>query len=288
MSGNAKGKNRARSMSETERTPLLRASTSLHVPRSSLDDYNDAPLIANPSRPPRQRSTLSQLWSWLAVFMLSAFFVLLIFLAFLWVTLKSAPAVRQAPESILSHAMRWRTTSVEVESVSGGRISLSVSGEFGVDTDWVLGIEPWDNSAMAFARRAAGRWLTSTLGGIRSTSTTSITIHDGEGVTLLNCTASKLDLPVRGTLSTGKVGMAPVKIPVQLSPSSDAGDLIRFANSAWTTGVAHISVAVPKITLVALRRAFWLPEVKRSARDISQNLFITCRFFSLGGYVRID
>lgn len=280
MSPSIKGKNRARSMSETERTPLLRASTSVHPYTPSFDQIGNVPYVAVPDRQVRQRSTLSQVLSWLAVFTLIAFFAFLIFLAFVWVTLQGAPAVRQSPESIFSHAIRWRTTSVGVQNVSDGRISLSLRGEFGVDTDWVLGIDPEDDSAMAFARREVGRWLASTLGGFRSASPTTITIRDSEGVLLLNCTASKLGLPVRGTRA-GKVSMAPVEIPMQLSPISDTEDLVRFAESTWTHGAARVNVLVPKVILQALRRVWWLPSEQRIARNVSRDISMTCRLFRL-------
>jgi hypothetical protein len=281
MSGNVKGKNRARSMSETERTPLLRGSTPLHNSTPSFDENGDLPHVPVSDRQLHQRSILSQVLSWIAVLTLIAFFLFLIFFAFIWVTLQGAPAVRQLPESIVSHAIRWRTTSVGVQNVSDGRISILVRGEFGVDTDWVLGIDTEDNSAMAFARRAAGRWLTSTLGGFRSDSPTAIIIRDSEGTLLLNCLAFKLSLPIRGTTRAGKVSMAPVEIPIQLSPISDTEDLVRFAESSWTRGIAQVNAAVPRVTLQALRRTWWLPSVQRIAPNVSQDIFITCRLFSL-------
>ena len=262
-------------MSETERTPLLGPSTSLYRP--FVDESDDVPHVPNPGRQHRQRSTLSQLLLWFFVLTLVAFFVLLIFFASIWVTLKGAPAVRQTPESIVSHAIRWRTTSVELQSVSGGRISLSVRGEFGVDTDWVLGIDRGDDSAMAFARRAAGRWLVSTAGGFHSPSPVDIIIRDGDGILLLNCTAPRLNLPVKGSLSSGKVGMTPVEIPVQLLPSPHAEDLIRFAESTWTRGFASVNAAVPQVTLQTLHRAWWLPAMQKTAKNISQNITMTCR-----------
>lgn len=274
MNGVSKGKGRAIDVQDTERTPLLNASTSGDS-STSLRPDGDVPHAGSEDRQPRQRSIFSQIMSLIAVGVIIAFFGFLIFLVFVWATLRGAPASRQAPETIVNHATRWRTTSIEVANVTGGFIVVSVSGQLGVDTEWILGIDPDDDSAMASARRATGRWLVSAFGGLHANAPTTFSVWNHDGTFLLNCTTSKLDVPVLPNSGRGAIRMSPVTVPLRISPTDNTTDLLRFAEATWLHGAARVKVTAAEVVVETSRKPWWLPNVRRTVRDAHSNLEIT-------------
>lgn len=276
MSSASKGKGKARDVSEhnvQERTPLLTASTSYSSTSRGNVESGPSSVIDEYSPPPR--SMLSRILSVLAVCIMIAFFLLFIFLAFVWLTLRGAPASRQAPESIVSHATRWRTTSLDVTDASRGHIMVQVQGQLGVDTDWILGIDPHDSSAMTFARRVTGRWLVSVLGGFESTESTTFSVNSFHDDTfLLNVTAQVLEVAVKANSQAGRVRSSHVKIPLQINPSLNTTELSQFAEETWIRGAAHVKVSAAQMTVQPVRRPWWFPQVSKTVHNISTDLRI--------------
>jgi hypothetical protein len=279
---NGKGKARAiDTVERDERTPLLAPSTSSHTSRNTLgvavtllprriyDDRDDSQR--------RQRSLLSQGLRWLSVFVVIGFFVFIIFLAVVWDTVKSAPASRQQPDAIVAHATRWRTISIDVLGVEDGDINISVSGELGIDTEWILGLDPEDESAMAYARRAAGRWMVQSLGGVRIISPTTLSVYDDNGVFLVNCTSTSFVANILpNNARTRAVSMKPIRIPLKIAPSTNTTHLLHFANVTWLETAASFRVRAAEVTLLAAKRPWWFPQILTTVHEVSTNVQIAC------------
>lgn len=292
---NSKGKQRAvdtgPATTGNERTPLLAGSVSSYASNNTIESTEAGHLIqqvhtnyddddserATLTRRQRWNATLTQVLKWLSVLIIVAFFALIIFLVVLWATVNSAPAARQQLEAIVIHATKWRTVSMEVLRVNDGDIDVSVSGELGVDTEWILGVDPKDQSSLAYARRAAGRWLVTTLGGARTSTITTVSVFDDDGVFLVNCTTYPFSAQVLpNNPHTQEIRMAPVRLRFGISPTTNSEDLIRFANLTWLQTAAKVSLHAQEVVVQAARKPWWLPRLTKTVRDVSTNLQINC------------
>ncbi|KAF8311608.1 hypothetical protein DL93DRAFT_1402404 [Clavulina sp. PMI_390] len=299
MVSDAKGKGKAKAIAvdvrETEHTPLITSSPILYTTPLAASSY-DVPADdavrpglrdAEHHQGRRQRSRLAQALSWLALFALVGLFSLLIFVAFVWATLRAAPASRLLPETVFSNATRWGTNSIQVVKVADGQVQLTVHADVGVDTEWVLGIDPDDDSAMAYARRATGRWLVSALGGLRAPASTTFTISAFDGTFLLNCTTGpQLAVPVLPNLAAFRkkraIQMSPVTIPLTLAPSHNASDLVRVAQATWLHAGLRVKITTPELTLETARKPWWLPNVRRTMYNLDSNLALNLPHFPQG------
>ncbi len=252
-------------------------STSLLADSSTTvaDEYGTRTLVTISS--PRRRRAWIRYFLWFISFLsLSGFFFLVIVL-YLFSSLDRAPAARRAPLELLAHGIRWETSSVSLNSITEGAVDITVNGELGFDTDWILGVDT-DTGVLAPLRRSLTRWAIGRIGDLKvSPTTASLYGQLGTSDVLLANVSTKdeINISVKPTQRGGIVHMQDVHFPLRVKTPNDALSVLKWSNETWTDGTARIQVHIPEAT-VSARKFAWLPSLSRKEHDINTSVTFKC------------
>ncbi|KAF8343990.1 uncharacterized protein EI90DRAFT_3027798 [Cantharellus anzutake] len=250
-------------------------STSLLAPSSTtvVNEYGTGSASGNNnsrSYSGRRRTWVRALVWFLSFLSLSLFFFIIIVL-FLFSSFDRAPAARRAPAELLAHGIRWETSSVSLDNVTGGDVDITVHGVLGFDTDWILGVDT-DASVLAPLRRSLTRWAIGHIGDLKVAPTTA-SLYGRLGkvdVLIANVsTREEATISVVPTKRGGIVHMQDVHIPLRIRSPNNSMSVLKWSNRTWTEGKANIRVYLPEATVSAARSAWWLPNFSRKEHDIN-------------------
>ncbi len=216
----AKGKARAYSPYDTERTPLLASGSG---PPSGLE-----------LTPPR-RSLISRL---LTVFLYSLLLCFLIFIVVAIIAYSyTSKAAGASPDQLIERAVVVRGPDrLDVLNVTAeGGIWLRVKGRIGVDAGSVLDVNTEeDDSMLRDLWKSLGRWGVHRLDTV-SLNLTTIDISSRDNH-LANVTIPPLELHLTVNPPRDDTWLSPVTIPMYIQPTKNASALIAFLRESWRDG----------------------------------------------------
>ena len=254
-------------------------STSLLADASTatVDEYGTHPLMTI-SPLARRRQAWIRCFVWFISFVSLTLFFFLIIALYLFSSLDRAPAARRAPLELLAHGIRWETSSVSLNSITDGAVDITVNGELGFDTDWILGVDA-DTGILAPLRRSLTRWAISRIGDLKvSPTTASLYGQLGTSTVLLANVSTKdeTSISVKPTQRGGIVHMQDVHFPLRVTTPDNVLSALKWSNHTWTDGTAMIQVHIPEAT-VSARKFTWLPNLSRKEHDINTSVTFKCR-----------
>jgi hypothetical protein len=165
---------------------------------------------------------------------------------------RSAPILQHDadPEALIRNGVRWQIGGVDVVEFDETGLRLLVSGQFGVDMDWMMGLkaEVKEVSWLHGLRKSIGNWAISTMGAITVTAS-HVSLYSALSPErfLLNITTPPYTAPLTPNSPDGTIVLNPFTLEVLITPTTNVNDAVDFFSRTWMRGVAHVRLDIGRI-----------------------------------------